>query len=137
MKPDSQPPNLWSHSPTAPFAPPSAPARWDRTGQAPGRAYEDGVGVGAIGQDAPDAARFQQPHVGLRGAGVGGFRDAIAHHVAIADGPGLAGSGSDHVMVGARHGERADACTGWASKIGAKVLHESVDVHTPPDAAPA
>ena len=70
-----------------------------RAGQAAERAGEDDVGVGRIDDDASDAAGFIEAHVGPGVAGVGGFVDAVAHHVDVADGPGFAGSGPDDVWI--------------------------------------
>jgi len=47
--------------------------------------------------------------------------DAVAHHVAIADGPGLAGTGPDNFGIAGSHGKRPMACTGWLSKMGIQV----------------
>ena len=49
-----------------------------RPGEAAGDAGVDGIGIGGVDDDAPDAAALHQPHVLPGGAGVGGFVDAVA-----------------------------------------------------------
>ena len=59
-------------------------------------------------EDAADAAGFVEAHVRPGLPGVDRLVDAVADHVAVADRPGFAGAGPDHVGIGRRHRERAD-----------------------------
>ena len=75
-----------------------------RTGEASRGADIDDVGVGGVDDNAGDAAGFVEAHVGPGGAGVGRFVDAVAHHVAVADGPGFAGADPDSFGIGGGDG---------------------------------
>ncbi len=83
-----------------------------RAGEAAGGAHVDDIGIGGVHDDAADAAGFVEAHMGPGLAGVGRLVDAVAHHVAIADGPGFAGPGPDDVVIRARERERADGLHG-------------------------
>ena len=71
-------------------------------------AREDDVGVGRMDDDSADAAGFWQAHVGPGPARVRRLVDAIAHHIAVADDPRLAGARPDDARIGRRHRECAD-----------------------------
>ena len=58
--------------------------------------------------DAGDAAGFGEAHVLPGLAGVGRLIDAVAHDVAVADHPRLAGADPDDVRIGVGDGDRAD-----------------------------
>ena len=77
-------------------------------GSAAHRAREDDVRIRGMHDDPADAAGFVQPHVRPRLAGVGGFIDAVAHHIAVADDPGLAGPRPNDVGIGGRHRKSSD-----------------------------
>ena len=100
----------------------------------PGDAGVNNVGIGGMHDDAPDAARFGQTHVGPRLAGVGGFVDAVAHHVAVTNRPRFAGARPHHVGIGGRDRQRADGRGDCLSNMGSQRLPPSVDFQTPPEA---
>src|SRR5579885_2959836 len=64
--------------------------------------------------DPADAACFVETHVLPGLSRIGRLVDAVAHHVAVANGPSLAGSGPDLVVVGTRYRKRADSLDGLA-----------------------
>ena len=78
------------------------------SGEAAGDAGVDDIGVGGMHDDAPDASALHEAHVFPCGAGIGGFIDAVALHIAIADGPRFAGAGPHRLRVGGRDGQRPD-----------------------------
>ena len=79
-----------------------------RAGRAAERADQHEILIGRMDDDRADAARLRQAHLRPRLAGVGGLVDAVAHHVHVADGPGLAGAGPHDVRIARRDSERAD-----------------------------
>ena len=72
------------------------------------RGGEDDVRIGRVDDDAADAAGLVEPHVRPGLSGVGRPIDPVAHHVHVADGPGLAGPGPDGAGIGRGHGQRPD-----------------------------
>ena len=69
-------------------------------------------GFDRVDQDAADPAGLGEPQMLPRRAGVDRLVDAVAHHVAVADGPWLASAGPDDLGIGRRDGERADRLHG-------------------------
>ena len=76
---------------------------------------------------ASDAPGLVEPHVRPGLAGVGGFVDAVAHHIDIADRPGFAGARPDDVGIGRSDSQRANGRHGSLSKMGVQSLPPSVD----------
>src|SRR5947209_1617761 len=68
----------------------------------------DYMGIAGMHDNAAYAARFHEAHVGPVLSGIGRFVDAVAHHVAVADGPRLPGARPDNVVVGRGNGHGAD-----------------------------
>ncbi len=65
-------------------------------------------GIRRVDDDAADAAALGQPHVGPGLAGIGRFVNSVAHHVAVADHPGFAGSCPDRAWIRRRYCEGTD-----------------------------
>src|SRR5229473_4791832 len=89
-----------------------------RTGNAAESAGKDDVWIRGMNHDAANSPGFLQPHVGPGLAGVSGFINPVAHHVAVADDPGFTGSRPDYTWIGRGNGERADGSGGLLIKDG-------------------
>ena len=81
----------------------------------PQRGDVNDVRIPRIDGNAADLARVLQTDVTPCGAGVGGFKDAVAGRKILAN-VGLAGSGIDGFRIGGSHGQRADRGHGLAVK---------------------
>src|SRR5580698_1381639 len=79
-----------------------------RTGHPSEDAGEDDVGVAGVDDDSPNAPGLRQSHVGPGLAGIERLVDAVAHDVAVANRPRLAGAGPHHAGLGRTHRQGAD-----------------------------
>ena len=104
---------------------------------AAGGADVDDIRIGRVDRRCGRCDRSPAAHVRPGLAGVGGFVNAVAHHVAIADRPGFSGPRPYRSGIGRCDGERADRCDGLLVEYGAQRFPPSVDFQTPPEAAPA
>ena len=85
-----------------------------RSGQSARSTDISDVGIRGVGHDLADAAGFVETHVSPGAAGIGRLVDAVAHHIAVADGPGLSGARPHDGGIRERNRERTDGGYGLA-----------------------
>ena len=79
-----------------------------RARRAPQRAHKRDVGIGRMNQDPSNASRVIEAHVRPVFAGVRRKINAVAHHVAVANRPGLPCAHPDHAGVERRNRDGTD-----------------------------
>ena len=79
-----------------------------RPSRAPQNTGKHDVRIRGMNDDPADAAGIRQAHVRPGLAGIGRFVDSIAHHVAVADYPGLASSRPYRARIRRCYRQRAD-----------------------------
>src|SRR5580658_1870019 len=81
-----------------------------RPGGATEHAGEDDIGIRRMDDDAADSPRLRQPHVLPGSTGIRGLVDSVAHHVTVADRPGLTGPCPHRARLGRCDRECSDGC---------------------------